>query len=111
MIDELEKAENFIFMEYFIVERGEMWDTILEILVRKASQGVDVRFMYDGMCSLTLVPYNYPKQLAAKGIKCRMFIENNGTSLDNIILIVELSIISTSFTYLVTVSFKPNAIN
>ena len=73
MINELEKAEKFIFMEYFIVERGEMWDTILEILVRKASQGVDVRFMYDGMCSLTLVPYNYPKQLIAKGIKCRMF--------------------------------------
>ncbi len=73
MVDELEKAEKFIFMEYFIVECGEMWDTILEILVRKASQGVDVRFMYDGMCSLTLVPYNYPKQLIAKGIKCRVF--------------------------------------
>lgn len=73
MVDELEKAEKFIFLEYFIIERGEMWDTILEILVRKASQGVDVRVMYDGMCSLTLLPYNYPKQLIAKGIKCRMF--------------------------------------
>ncbi|MCH5193098.1 MAG: cardiolipin synthase [Oscillospiraceae bacterium] len=73
MTRELEKAEKFIFMEYFIVERGIMWDTILEILERKAAEGVDVRFMYDGMCSLVLVPYSYPKQLEKKGIKCKMF--------------------------------------
>lgn len=73
MIPELEAAKEFIFMEYFIVERGVMWDTILEILVRKAKEGVDVRFMYDGMCSLMLVPYSYPKKLEAMGIKCKMF--------------------------------------
>lgn len=73
MVRELENAKEFIFMEYFIVERGEMWDTILEILIRKAGEGVDVRFMYDGMCSLVLVPYSYPKKLIAKGIKCKMF--------------------------------------
>ena len=49
MIKELEKAEKFIFMEYFIVEEGIMWNTILEILKRKAAEGVEVRFMYDGM--------------------------------------------------------------
>ena len=73
MVRELEKAEKFIFMEYFIIERGEMWDTILEILERKASEGVDVRLMYDGMSSLVLVPYNYPKKLAARGVKCKVF--------------------------------------
>ncbi len=73
MVRELEKAEKFIFLEFFIVEQGEMWDTILEILERKAKQGVDVRFMYDGMSSLVLVPYNYPKKLAARGIKCKVF--------------------------------------
>lgn len=73
MIPELEAAKEFIFMEYFIVERGEMWNTILEILARKAKEGVDVRFMYDGMCSLMLVPYKYPKKLEAMGIKCKMF--------------------------------------
>ena len=73
MVRELEKAEKFIFMEYFIVERGEMWDTILEILERKASEGVDVRFMYDGMSSLVLVPYNYPRKLAERGVKCKVF--------------------------------------
>ena len=73
MVRELEKAEKFIFMEYFIVEKGEMWDTILEILERKASEGVDVRFMYDGMSSLVLVPFNYPKKLSARGVKCKVF--------------------------------------
>lgn len=73
MVRELEQAKEFIFMEYFIVERGVMWDTILEILERKAAEGVDVRFMYDGMCSLMLVPYKYPQRLIAKGIKCKMF--------------------------------------
>lgn len=73
MIPELEAAKEFIFMEYFIVERGEMWNIILEILERKVKEGVDVRFMYDGMCSLMLVPYKYPKKLEAMGIKCKMF--------------------------------------
>ena len=52
MIKELEKAEKFIFMEYFIVEEGIMWDTILEILKRKVNEGVEVRFMYDGMSTI-----------------------------------------------------------
>lgn len=73
MKTELEKAKEFIFMEFFIVEPGEMWDSILEILERKAKEGVDVRFMYDGMCSLMLVPYKYPKSIMEKGIKCKMF--------------------------------------
>ncbi|MCI7380708.1 MAG: cardiolipin synthase [Hungatella hathewayi] len=73
MKKELEKAKRFIFMEYFIVERGEMWDSILEILERKVSEGVEVRFMYDGMCCLVLLPYSYPKELRAKGLKAKMF--------------------------------------
>lgn len=73
MKKELEKAKRFIFMEYFIVERGEMWGAILEILERKVKEGVEVRFMYDGMCCLALLPYHYPKELRAKGIKAKMF--------------------------------------
>ena len=72
MIKELEKAEKFIFMEYFIVEEGIMWNTILEILKRKAAEGVEVRFMYDGMCAFDLLPYSYPKKLQKYGINCKM---------------------------------------
>lgn len=70
---QLEKAEKFIFMEYFIVEEGKMWNAILEILERKVKQGVEVRFMYDGMCSIVLLPYSYPEKLKKVGIKCKMF--------------------------------------
>lgn len=73
MKKQLETAEKFIFMEYFIVEEGKMWDSLLEILARKAKQGVEVRFMYDGMCSIMLLPYSYPKKLKALGIQCKMF--------------------------------------
>lgn len=73
MLSELEQAEHFIFLEYFILERGVMWDSILEILKRKVQSGVEVRVMYDGMCSLTLLPYHYPKELEKYGIKAKMF--------------------------------------
>ena len=73
MLKQLEAAEHFIFMEYFIVEEGLMWGRILEILARKASEGVDVRVMYDGICEFVLLPRDYPKRLKALGIQCRVF--------------------------------------
>ena len=67
MLTELERAERYIFMEYFIVQEGVMWDSILRILKRKAAQGVKVRLLYDDMgCFLTL-PKDYPKQLKGTG--------------------------------------------
>ncbi len=73
LTEELEKAEHFIFMEYFIVSPGRMWDTLLEILARKAREGVEVRFMYDGTCAFSSIPYSYPRELEAMGIKCKSF--------------------------------------
>lgn len=62
MLEKLEGAEKYIFLEYFIVTEGYMWNSILDILKRKAAEGVEVRFMYDGMCSISNLPYNYPKK-------------------------------------------------
>ncbi|EHJ52981.1 cardiolipin synthase [Streptococcus macacae] len=73
LVEELKKAQRYIFMEYFIVDFGYMWDTILEILKEKAAQGVEVRFMYDGMNSLTLLPYSYYKTLRQYGIQAKVF--------------------------------------
>ena len=73
LIKDLKKAQKFIFMEYFIVEEGKMWNTILEVLEEKVAEGVEVRFMYDGMCSIAQLPYDYPHRLKAKGIKCKVF--------------------------------------
>lgn len=71
MLEEIEKAEKFIFLEYFIIEEGYMWGKILEALVRKAKCGVDVRVMYDGTCDFSTLPYYYPRRLAKFGIKCK----------------------------------------
>ena len=73
MLKDLETAEKSIFLEYFIVKPGYMWDTILEILKRKAAQGVDVRLMYDDFGCMFILPYNYPKILAQFSIKCCVF--------------------------------------
>ncbi len=73
MLEELQKAKHFIFMEYFIVEEGLMWGKVLEILVQKINEGVEVRFMYDGTCEFSKVPYNYPKKLQELGLQCKMF--------------------------------------
>ena len=72
MAAELKKARKFIFLEYFIVEEGHMWNTILEILKDKVREGVEVRFMYDGMCAISMLPYNYQEQIRRYGIKCKM---------------------------------------
>ena len=73
MLTELEQAEQFIFMEYFILKEGYMWEKILEILERKAQAGVEVRVMYDGTCAMFDLPYRYPEELKAKGMQCKMF--------------------------------------
>ena len=73
MLKQLEAAQHFIFMEYFIVSEGIMWGRVLEILARKAAAGVDVRVMYDGTCEFALLPHDYPKRLRRLGIKCKIF--------------------------------------
>lgn len=73
LLEELKKAKRFIFIEFFIIAQGEMWDGILKILEEKAADGVDVRVIYDDVGSLTTLPYDYEKQLAKKGIKCIAF--------------------------------------
>lgn len=72
MLVQLEMAEKFIFMEYFIISEGHMWNSILEILERKAAAGVEVRVLYDGMNAYTNLPYSYPDRLQQMGIRCKM---------------------------------------
>ena len=73
MLEELKKAEKFIFMEYFIIDEGFMWGSILQILEEKAKAGVEVRVMYDGMLEISTLPQNYCKLLEARGIKAKAF--------------------------------------
>lgn len=73
LIGELEKAQKYIFLEYFIVSEGVMWNTIMEVLKKKTSQGVKVRLIYDDIGCFLLLPKNYPSQLKKYGIECVVF--------------------------------------
>lgn len=70
MVEELKKAKHYIFLEYFIIAQGKMWDSIFEILKQKASEGLDVRVMYDDFGSITTLPSNFPNILKKYHIKC-----------------------------------------
>lgn len=80
MLEELRKAEKFIFLEYFIVKHGKMWNSILQILEEKAKKGVDVRVMYDDFGSVATLKETYPKELEKKGIKCIAFNRLNAVA-------------------------------
>ena len=71
--EELRKAEHYIFMEYFIVQEGKMWNEIFEILKEKAKSGVLVRLIYDDIGCFLLLPNNFPKILAEYNIECTVF--------------------------------------
>lgn len=83
---ELAKAERFIFLEYFILEEGEMWNTILDILVQKVRQGVKVRVMYDDAGCISKLPWKYDSYLQSLGVEAvrfNKFIPTLNTYLNN----------------------------
>lgn len=67
---ELKQAKQYIFMEYFIIDKGEMWNEIQQILVDKVNSGVEVRLMYDDLGTISKLPSNFAKKLKKLGIKC-----------------------------------------
>ena len=80
MLPDIEAAEKFIFMEYFIIEEGVFWNSILEILARKASSGVTVRVLYDDIGCMSTLPGDYHKRLAKYGIEAAPFSRLRGNA-------------------------------
>ena len=70
---ELRNAQKYIFLEYFIIREGLMWNSILEILKEKVKHGVEVKIMYDDVGCFLLLPDNYSKTLKEYGIECVVF--------------------------------------
>ena len=75
MLKELKKAKKYIFMEYFRIERGSMWNSILEILKEKVQEGLEVRLIYDDFGCISPLPNDYYKELESLGIKVVVFNE------------------------------------
>ena len=73
LLERVDRAEHFVFLEYFIIQEGKMWNSILEVLEQKAKEGVDVRLIYDDFGCLMTLPKNYNRVLEKKGIRCCVF--------------------------------------
>ena len=69
----LRGAERYIFIEYFIIEEGKLWNSILDILKEKVQRGVEVRVIYDDIGSMATLPSDYPARLEKMGVQCRVF--------------------------------------
>lgn len=72
-LTELDKAQKFVFLEYFIVEHGKMLDSILEVLKRKIAQGVEVRLLYDDFGSWSHTKRTFCAEMRKLGIQCERF--------------------------------------
>lgn len=81
LVDDLERAERFIYMEYFIIEEGKFWNTILDILKRKVSEGVEVKLVFDDIGCMNTLPGNYARILKKKyGIDATQFSRLKGSA-------------------------------
>lgn len=80
LLADLRNAEKFIYMEYFIIEEGKFWNSILDILKEKAAEGVEVKVLYDDIGCMATLPGNYSKQLKAFGIEASPFSRLRGNA-------------------------------
>jgi cardiolipin synthase A/B len=73
LLQKLKEARHFIFLEYFIIHEGKMWNAVLEILQQKVKEGVEVRVMYDDVGCINTLPDKYYETLRKMGIKAQVF--------------------------------------
>lgn len=73
LIADLKQAKHYIFMEYFIITEGVMWNSIKEVLKEKAANGVEVRFIYDDLGSIGCLPKHFRQELSEAGIHVMAF--------------------------------------
>ncbi len=73
MLEAIEKAKRFIFLEYFIIDAGVMYDRLLEALQRKVRQGVEVRLIYDDIGCIGTLPVDFMHRMERIGIRCAVF--------------------------------------
>lgn len=73
MLDDIRAAKKYIFLEYFIIQDGVMWQSIYTLLKEKAKEGVDVRLLYDDIGCMKTLPSNFSELLSKDGISCRRF--------------------------------------
>ena len=77
LLEELNKAEKYIFLEYFIIAEGKMWDAIYSVLIKKAAEGVEIKIMFDDFGSIKRQHKDFVTRLKAHGIAVSIFCPIN----------------------------------
>ena len=90
MIEDLKKAQKFIFLEYFIVSDGRVWKEILEILTQKVQEGVEVKLLFDDFGTLIINNHAFRKDLESRGIELRIFNPIHKNVQDCLLIIVTI---------------------
>ena len=80
LLEDLKTAEKFIYMEYFIIEEGKFWNSILDILREKTASGVEVKVLYDDIGCMATLPGDYHKTLKSYGIEATPFSRLKGNA-------------------------------
>ncbi|MGN1294827.1 MAG: cardiolipin synthase [Bacilli bacterium] len=78
LLKDLQRAKKFIYLEYFIIEEGKFWNSILDILKEKAKDGLDIKVAYDDIGCMSTLPGNYSKILKSYGIEATPFSRMKG---------------------------------
>ncbi len=73
MLRDISEAQKYIFLEYFIIDEGDMWDALHSLLLEKVSEEVEVRLLYDDIGCMKNLPANFDRVLNKEGINCRRF--------------------------------------
>lgn len=71
--EKLKNAERYIFLEYFIIGEGEVWNSLHEILKQNVKRGVKVYLLYDDVGSIGKIPSHFDEKLRKEGINAYRF--------------------------------------
>lgn len=69
LIEDMKKAKKFIFIEFYILSEGQLWQEIYQVLREKIAEGVEIRILYDDFGCMTCLPRQFEKEMKKAGIK------------------------------------------
>ena len=73
LLERMEQAEHFIFMEFYIMAEGQLWDRLMDIFRRKAGQGVEIKVLFDDFGSMMRMPGEAVEELRRIGVEVLVF--------------------------------------
>ncbi len=73
IFDDIQRAKRYIFLSFFILSDGDILDKLYEILLQKAKEGVEIKFLHDDFGSMFSVKEEFFTNLRNAGVEIRSF--------------------------------------